>query len=44
MAGKYVNDCGGLKPIVIPEKKQKATKQTKKESTTTKKATNTQKK
>lgn len=26
MAGKYVNDCGGLKPIVIPKQKPKTTK------------------
>lgn len=44
MAGKYYDDCGGLKPIVIPKQKPKAATKTTKKSTATKKATNTKKK
>lgn len=36
MAGKYVDDCGGLKPIVIPKTKVKATKKPTKKSTASK--------
>lgn len=36
MAKKYVDDCGGYKPNVLPKK---AAKQTAKKSTATKKAT-----
>ena len=34
---KYVNDCGGLKPIVIPKQKPKTTKATPKKATPKKK-------
>ena len=44
MAGKYIDDCGGLKPIVIPKPKSKAAAKTTKKSTATKKATNSKKK
>lgn len=33
---KYVNDCGGLKPIVIPKQKPKAVKKPAAKSTATK--------
>ena len=32
MAGKNIEDCGGLKPIVAPKMKTKATKQTAKKT------------
>ena len=44
MAGKYVSDCGGLKPIVIPKQKPKAKKTTAETKKTTPKATPNKKK
>ena len=37
MAGKYLNDCGGLKPIVIPRAKPNTKKKTTKKPTAKKK-------